>query len=191
MKKLIIFTTAFVLTVVFLTPAFLSLLIKMVPSGEQPGYGGASTLSVFAYHDFKQYFFSDQPNLTAVATSIKNPNLKNQKDVIFTLLDESGNMIREEKISGRNIGDGDFVKFIFDPIQDSKNKKYSFILNSPDASEEEVLQVFIISPTDQVLEYEYQDEVHPGGVPMVTYSKPASKLSIIKSVYSTWISKLF
>lgn len=190
MKKLIWFTTVFILFIVFVFPGVLALFIKMIPSSDQPGYDYNKRLAIYKMHDFTQEFKSTDENLTAIATSIRNPNLKNKKDIIFNLFDENNNLLRTSTLNGQNIEDGDFVKFVFDPIFDSKDKKYFFTLSSHNAGEEETIEVFIISPTDTVLNYEYQNEVHLGGVPLVTFYQPDSRWEVAKEVYSTWLMKL-
>lgn len=194
MKKLIWITSILILFTVFVFPGLMALFLDMIPASDQPGYDEAIMVSIYGKRTFKQEFVSKESNLVAVATSIRNFNLKNEKDIILDLFDQEGNLIRTSVLNGKNIEDGDFVKFVFDVVPDSKDKKYSFELSSPTAGQGEVINVFIIEPTDTVLSYVYDkeedDEVHPGGVPMVTFHKPNSKLEIVKGVYSNWLSKL-
>ena len=90
-----------------------------------------------------------------------------------------------------DIGDGDFVKIVFDVIPDSINKEYFFTLSSPTAGEEEVIVLFLTESTDSILEYRYDEESHLGGAPIVTYHRPDSRLETIKLVYLNLINKLF
>lgn len=189
-SKLVWFTTIFILFLLFVLPAFMASLIKMIPASDQPGYGDKGRVSVYGIRSFSQEFLSADTNLVAVGTTIKNPNLKNQKDIIFNLYDGNNNLIRTTKLNGFNIGDGDFVKIVFDVVPDSKNKKYSFSLSSPDAGEEQIIELFLIDPTPEILSYTYDDKIHMGGIPMVTFHKPVSKLDTIKQVYLNLFSKL-
>lgn len=191
MHKFSIFTVNIILFLLFIVPVIMASLIKMVPSSDQPGYGSMGRVSVYGDRFFTQVFISKQKNLTAIATTIKNPNLNNKKDINFNLYDESSNLIRTIVLNGFNIGDGDFVKIVFDMVPDSENKKYYFTLSSPNAGEEEIVELFLTGPTDSILEYTYDEESHPGGAPIVTYHKPDSRLETIKSVYSNLFSKLW
>lgn len=189
MNKFSMFTITVILFLILILPALMASLIKMVPAGDQPGYGSMGTVSIYSERVFKQVFLSKQKNLTAVATTIKNPNLNNKKDIIFSLYDSNNNLIRSVILNGFNIGDGDFVKIVFDVIPDSINKEYSFTLSSPTAGEEEVIVLFLTESTDSILEYRYDEESHLGGAPIVTYHRPDSRLETIKLIYLNLLSK--
>lgn len=190
MKKMIWFTTVSILFLLFLVPVILAGTINMTPAKDQPGYDGSARVSIYGKRQFSQTFISTEKNLVAIATSIKNPNLKNKKDITLNLYEEDGNLIRSTGLNGLNIGDGDFVKFVFGEIKESEGVQYSFNLSAPTAGPGEVLEVFIIKPTDDILEYSYEDESFPGGIPLVTFHKPESSLNTIKIVYSNWLSRL-
>lgn len=190
-NKLIVSLTTFViLFLLFVVPAFLAMLIKMIPANDQPGYGQMGRVSVYGDRTFTQYFISKNKNLTAVATTIKNPNLHNKKDINFNLYDSDNKLVRSVVLNGFNIGDGDFVKIIFTPIVDSESKKYYFTLSSPDAGDEEIIEIFLTGQTDEILEYFYDGETKTGGAPIVTFHKPDSRLETVKLVYSNLLSKL-
>lgn len=184
------FTIFSILFLLFIVPAVLASLIKMIPANDQPGYGGLEKVSIYKTRDFTQAFISKKKNLTAIGTTIRNPNLKNKKDIIFNLFDEHNNLVRSTVINGFNIGDGDFVKIVFAVIPDSANKKYHFNISSPDAGNEETIELFLTEATDTVLEYIYDKEVRQGGTPMVTYHKPDSRLETIRLVYLNLFSKI-
>ena len=190
MKKMIWFTSFLILFLLFITPGLMASLIDMMPANDQPGYSVDARASIYGERQFTQYFKSKDKNLIAVATSIKNPNLKNKKDIFFKLYDENDNLIRSSVLNGMNIGDGDFIKIIFDKISDSMNKKYYFTLSSPDAGEEEIIELFLIEATNEVLSYTYDEETRPGGAPIVTFHEPDSTWETVKLVYINWLSKL-
>jgi len=190
MKKMIWFTCFSILFLLFIAPGLMASFIDMVPANDQPGYSVDAKISIYGERQFTQFFKSKDSNLIAVATSIKNPNLKNKKDIFFKLYDENNNLIRSTTINGMNIGDGDFIKIIFDKISDSKNKKYYFTLSSPGAGEEEIIEVFLTEPTNEILTYVYDDKTYSGGAPIVTFHKPGSTWKIVKLVYLNWLSKL-
>ena len=75
-------------------------------------------------------------------------------------------------------------------IGDKKNQKYYFVISSPDATSQETIDLFLIKPTSEVIEYTYDEETKQGGIPMVTFHKPESKWQTIKSVYLNLFSKL-
>ena len=190
MKKLIWFTTLTILFLVFIVPGLMALTIDMIPASDQPGYGGSARVSIYGERQFSQKFISRDFNLIAIGTSIKNPNLKNKKEIFFNLYDENGSLIRSSTLNGLNIEDGDFVKFVFDKVNDSLNKTYTFTVSSPAAGPGEIIEVFIIKPTEDVIEYSYGEETHPGGAPIVTFHRSDSQLEIVKMVYSNWLSRL-
>lgn len=193
MKKMIWLTVSFVIVLVFVVPTVLASLLKMIPGNVQPGYNSNYRLSIYGQRDMTQKLVVGESNLTAIGTSIRNPNLKNKSDVIFSLYDEGGNLVRTVTINGQNIEDGSFIKFTFPVISDSAGKEFSFKLSSPGAGPEETLEVFIMDKPDSesgIIEYSYMEEMHSGGVPLVTFSLPGSKLQTIKTVYSSLISRL-
>lgn len=193
MKKInnfTLFTIFSILFLLFVFPAVLASLIKMIPANDQPGYGSIGRVSVYGERSFTQVFISKNKNLVAIGTTIKNPNLKNKKDIIFNLYDENNNLIRTSILNGFNIGDGDFVKIIFDIVPNSAGKKFYFNLSSPDAKQDEIIEVFLTNSTNEILSYTYDEETHDGGAPIVTFHKPESKLETIKLVYFNLLSKL-
>ena len=190
MQKFSIFTIIVILALLFGVPTLMASLIKMVPAKDQPGYGQMGRVSVYGERTFTQYFVSTDKNLTSVATTIKNPNLNNKKDIYFNLYTMDNVLVRSVVMNGFNIGDGDFVKIIFQPIPDSMDKKYYFTLSSPSAGEEEIIEIFLTGKTDEIIGYIYDEETKEGGAPIVTFHTPGSRLETIKSVYSNLFSKL-
>jgi len=190
-KKMIWFTTISILFVLFIVPGIMASAIKMIPAGDQPGYG-PRRLSIYGIGELSQKFISKEKNLTAIGTTVKNPNLKNKKEVILNLYDANNNLIRKSILNGFNIGDGDFVKFVFDVVPDSLDKEYLFTLSSPAAAAaDEIIEVFLIDgPANGIIEYTFGEETHEGGIPLVTFHKPDSQWEVIRGVYSNWLSKL-
>lgn len=184
------FTIFSIIFLLFIFPGLMAMLIDMVPTNDQPGYGDMGRVSVYGERTFTQYFVSKNKNLTAVGTTIKNPNLHNKKDIVFDLYQENGILVRSVILNGFNIGDGDFVKIVFDKIPDSMDKKYYFTLSSPSAGDEEIIEIFLTEKTEEILEYTYDEETKEGGAPIVTFHKPESRLETVKSIYSNLFSKL-
>lgn len=189
MKKLIIFTTSFIFFLVFILPFAAALFIKIIPANDQPGYFGKR--SIYGALTVSQEFKSNDDNLTAIGTSLGNPNLKNQKEIVLTLFDSNGQVIRTSSLNGFSVGDGAFVKFVFEPILDSKDKKYIFTLASPGADPEQVINVFVSnSPSSWIGPAGYGKEILTNGLPIVIYFKPASHLSVVRQILTSWLSRI-
>lgn len=191
MKKMIWLTTMSVLFLVFIVPGILASTLKMIPAGDQPGYNSDQRISIYGTRGLSQKFISKEKNLVAIGTSIRNPNLKNKKEILFNLYDDNGVLIRTSLLNGLNIQDGAFVKFVFEPVIDSLNKTYTFTIFSPEAGPEETIEAFYINkPTDSIIEFTYDKKIHLGGIPLVTFHRPASKWEVIKKMYSSLFSRL-
>lgn len=188
-KKLIRFTSLLVLFVILILPGVMLLFVDEIPANSQPGYDGRLSVAVYGEENLVQYFVSKNKNLNALGTSIKNPNLNNKKDIYLELYDSNDNLVRTSKLNGLNIGDGDFVKFFFKPITDSKEKEYHFIVSSPQAGIEDTIKLFLTDPTEQVIKYIYQGDTHMGGIPLVSFHLQ-SRWVVMKEMYSNWFSRL-
>lgn len=194
MKKLIWFTVFTVLFLVFVLPGILALAVDMIPFNDQPGYSIEEKTSVYGKGVISQKFTSQESNLTAIGISLGNPNLKNKKTIILSLY-ERENVIRTSAISGLNLEDGDFVKFVFPVLTDSKGRSYSFTITSPLAGQEEVVYTFRAREVPSWIgelrfnDGEREDKL-PGALPFVTFHKPINKWQIVKEVYSSWLSRL-
>lgn len=192
MKKMIWLTVIFVLGLVFIAPVILSMGLKMIPANTQPGFDNNVRLSIYRDRVFVQKFTAKEQNLTAIGMSIRNPNLKNKADIFFVLQNLDGSIVRSAAISGMNLEDGSFTKFIFEPIPDSFGKEYIFSLSSPGAGPEETIELFIINADDasKITEYSYMGESFKGGTPIVQYVKPASKFKTVEKICLNLISRL-
>lgn len=191
MKNLIWLTTLFVLSLILIVPGVFAFALDIIPDGDQPGYNSNMRIAIYGARNITQKFTSRQPNLAAVGTSIRNPNLKNKKEVFFRLYDESNSLLRTSILNGQNLEDGNFVKFLFEPIADSIGKTYMFTIDSTTAGPEETIEVFYIEDkTENIIEFTYDEKTHNGGMPLVTFHKPKSKLDVVKSVYMNLLSRL-
>lgn len=189
MKKLIWATTLIILFAVFVFPAVLALGIRYLPANIQPSLEG--TKDVYRTFTVSQEFTSLESRLTGIGMSIKNPNLKNKKDITLNLYNTKGDLLRTAILNGSVIEDGSFVKFMFDPIQDSKNQIYTFVLSCPSAGPEEVLPIFYtVNKPSWMGKMMYTETEVIGGVSMVMFNKPESKLIVIKEIYTNWFSRL-
>src|SRR5260370_36927719 len=101
-------TSFFVLFLVFLVPGILASTLDIIPTGDQPGYNSNQRLSIYGERTVSQKFISDTNNLSAIGTSIRNPNLKNKKEIILNLYDTDKKLVRTSSLNGQNFQDGDF-----------------------------------------------------------------------------------
>ncbi len=175
MHKLIFFTTLVILFMIFVLPAFLLYSLDLIPINTQASYGMSGESQIYGENIVSGNISIGYKNFTAIGVSIKNPNLKNNKDVFLNLYDEQGNLLRASKLNGFNVGDGAFVKFYFNPIPDSINKNYIYSFSSPGSTIADAL--FIYKTVD-------------GGIPAVYYYKPENKLHVIGQMYSNLFARL-
>lgn len=191
MKKMIWLTTLSVFSLVIIIPTVFALALDLIPANDQPGYDSNKRLAIYGTRTVTQKFVSQESNLAAIGTSIRNPNLKNKKEITFNLYDLNNVLIRKSTINGQNLEDGDFIKFVFEPVDESLGKQYLFTISTPLASPEETIEVFYNDlPTDSILEFSYDEKTHPGGLPLVTFHKPNSKFEVVKEIYSNLFSRL-
>lgn len=192
MKKLIALTTSLVILIVFMVPFIAGLFIKMIPGADQPAFDFNNKRGLYGDLRVSQEFTSTQSNLTAIGTSLGNPNLKNRKEIIFDLMDVGGNLAREVKVNGANVPDGAFFRFVFDPIPDSKGVKYFFTISTPSAGPEELINVFFSeTKTDWIGSGRYNKEINDNGLPIVAYFKPKSRLQVAMGIYLSWLKRVF
>ena len=190
MKKLLFFSSLMVLFLVFLVPAILVLGIRYIPNDSQPSL--EATQGVFWKFDIRQSFVSEETNLTGVGLSIRNLNLKNDKDIVLELYDKDNSLLRTSTFTGKNIEDGGFVKFLFAEIADSQNKDFYFVLTAPDARAEFALQPFYTSEKPSwARELQFAGEKVDGSLSFVTFHHPQSKLGLIKEIYRGWFERFY
>lgn len=190
MKKMIWLTSLFVVFLVAVVPSFFALALDMIPASDQPGYNSDKRLSIYGTREVIQKFVSQEENLSAIGMSIRNPNLKNKKEIILNLY-ENDNLIRTSILNGQNLEDGDFVKFVFPVVADSRRKTYTFVISTPLAGAEETIEVFYTDvPSTYIIEFTYDGKTYEGGLPIVTFHKPNNKFGVLKEVYFNLFSRL-
>ena len=138
-SRIIIFSLVFGLLVLII-PAFLALGIKMIPNDFQASFDDSQ--KVYKDREISQNFIADKDYLSGLGVSIRNLNLMNKKDIVMSLRKEN-NLIREVALNGGVIGDGQLVKFIFDPITDSKGQTYKLVFSAGDSNIDEALEIFL------------------------------------------------
>lgn len=189
MKTEIILTISFVIFSIIFVPAILVFGIRFIPSGIQPSL--KTTQGIYKDIKLSQSFMSEEDNLSGIGVSIKNPQLINKKNIYIKLLDKNNNLLREVTLNGKNIADGEFVKITFDPIKDSKNRKFIWVTEAPDASKDDSLEIFLTDRKGEwSLEYKVNDEISDMSLSYVTLHKPDSKLQILKIILLGFSSNL-
>lgn len=189
MKKIILFTILFVITLILVIPMILTFGIKYIPSGTQPSL--TNTKKIYGEIILSQSFVSEKGNLSGIGVSIKNPNFANKKNAYVNIYDSEEKVIRTIVLNGQNIADGKFVKILFEPISNSKDKKFIWTFSSPESSFEDALEIFL---TDNKplwsLEFKSSGEVDNEGLSYVTLHKVANPTEGLSIVLSGWINNL-
>jgi len=63
-------------------------------------------------------------NLNIIILTLKNPNIENDEDFVFELRHKEDEVIRSMSFKGANVGDPSDIRFQFEPIADSKSRRY-------------------------------------------------------------------
>lgn len=174
--KLVFFTTLFIMGMVFLLPALLSLLIKDVAGNIQPALH--QTLKIYAGSNATEVILAKDNNFSGIGASFKNPQLVNKKDIILSVYDQNNQLIRTSLKNGAYISDGGFVKFLFPPIPDSVNHSLKFIFTSPQSSYNDALEIFLTNIQDS------------SEIAWVSFYKPLHPWQNTQIVYANWINHL-
>lgn len=171
MNKIIIMGFSIIAAAILL-PVILSIGISLIPGNTQPSL----TTTERIYNDaiIDQVFNASRDNLSGIGLSIKNPNYQNKKDVTVSLY-HSGEYIRSKTVNGASIADGDYVKFIFDPVHNSNGKRYNFTVSASQADVSEALEVF------------YSDKPN---LSFVTLYRPTSIISLNTEIYGNLLANL-
>lgn len=190
--KLITCTTITTALLVFILPAILSFGIVNIPQNIQPPL--VRTQKIYSGISVSQPFISKAKNLSVVGMSIKNPNLSNKKDITLSIY-EKNILIRSSILNGKQIEDGKFVKFKFEPIIESENKLFLFTLAAPSTTTDEAdnnntLEVFLTNQGEGEYELSVGDKVVPNtSVAFVSFSKPPYPTYVAEIIYSKWLNK--
>ncbi len=91
-------------------------------------------------HDYTYNFKPDSDGLNLIYIQLKNPNFANI-DPLFLSINDGNSVLTHVAISGRNLGDGDFVKFQISPLANIANKNLTIKLESPTADKTKFIQV--------------------------------------------------
>lgn len=191
----ILLTTILIFFMVFILPALLALGIKNTPDRYQPSLDRVQ--QIYSDVSLSQRFTSTENNLSMIGMSIKNPNLENKKDIFLSIFDENNNLVQQSILNGKSIPDGEFVKFKFPPIKDSKNKIFNFNLSAPSSSKSEALEIFLtkeeINGVDdlKVSVIDIGQKEASMSVSFVPFYRAISPVTQILNIYDNWGKRFF
>lgn len=112
---------------------------RMTPSFIQNE--GSKLTEIYINQDIKQKFKSSYDDISIVYIRLKNPGHRNTDQFTF-YVEEEGRILREVNISGRNIGDDEWVKFQFEPVRNVQNKDLEIHLLSKTANINDTVSVY-------------------------------------------------
>lgn len=124
---------------------------------------------------YQEYVHPTHDGINVLNIYLKNTRLENTDNFIFTL-SENGIVARQIIISGRNIGDGENIRFQFAPLADSAGKTYLLSLGSDTESPAQAISVGY-SSSRRAISYEM-------------YYQPQNKVAVLKEILSQNLSRL-
>jgi len=167
-------TVGIVLIAVFVTPCLLAFGVRYTKGVEEESSGVVK--SVYQNEVLSKSFKTDPRNLTGVGIGIKNPDLRNKKDIFLAVYTQDGSLIRESVVNGKVIPDGEFIKFMFNPIPATSGGEVRFVLSAPSASSSDALEIYLArNNKEPAITPLYQVDSVPG---------------LLISTYSGWAEKL-
>lgn len=189
MNKYVLFCISILLFALIVLPIFSTFAIKVIPGGVQPPLG--NTVKIYDSFIFSQSFISPEDNLTGIGVSIKNPNFANRKKLNVNIYDDEDKRIREVLLNGQNIADGKFVKILFEPIVDSKGKKFTWSISSGESLFTDALEIFITDKQPSwSLDLKENDKEIPDSFSYVTLHRPLSSTEVLTKVANGFIYKI-
>lgn len=125
----LIITGFYLLGIILFWGGITTFALRRVPDSGQPV--SEKLAPIFNAQSITQTIVPQNNGLSTILIHLKNAQLKNVDPFIFSLADAHGNVLREISINGRNIGDGEDIRFQFAPISDSAGKTYAITLRAP------------------------------------------------------------
>lgn len=183
-SKMRVYVIIFCLLILFL-PALAGLGVRLVPNKFQPSLDW--TQKIYGDVAVSQPLISTSDRLSGVGVSIKNPNLINQEDIIMSLY-RGNDLMRVVTINGKSIGDGNFVKFLFEPLPGSKGQIYQVVFSAPSSPIEKALEIFVTKdPSWEKMIVRNKDS--SVGLSMVVFYRPSGPISLLTDIYKEWFKK--
>lgn len=173
---------------VLLIPGVLGFFISFIPWYEQPEL--ENSVKVNGLVLLEQKFKASENNLAAIGFTVKNPSLVNKKDLIFSLFDANGDLIREQIVNGQIIDDGKLLRIKFPKVTDSSNQELTFSLSSPQSSSADSLEIYLA----KVFKQNYNGLLINGqkveeNIAFVPYYSPENRLETSLNIYKDWFGK--
>lgn len=124
--------------------------------------------------------------LNVVVIFLKNRSILNNDKLVFTL-SQNNQTVRTIELSGSNVGDGETVRFQFEPIIDSGSKTYEIKLVAPDTQEPKTPIEIGFSNLD---EYKFGSASQVGDMSFQLFYKPVNKPVLIAELQAVFLSRL-
>lgn len=126
--------------------------------------------------------------LNLVMVFLRNQSLLNTDKLIFSLSSNNNVQLRKLEISGRNIGDGENIRFQFPPLSTSENQTYLLKLEAPETriGQNKIEAGF----SNQDVYLLGSSPVQPGDLTFELYYRPQSPTKIIYEVAGLFIQKI-
>ncbi len=172
MKKITdnpILISAFFVTILFLIGVFISTFLVRNRLDNQ--FNGSKY--ELLYGSIEGSIVVGNDNFNILMLTLKNPNIENQENISFQLLEE-GQVIRELHFSGSNVGDPSDVRLQFAPIPDSAGNTYQVKLS--------------ISESNRPISYFAGDD---GNIAYRAYYKSTNRPLALKNLTTSFVSRLF
>ncbi len=184
------FLTLIVVPLVISFGLSLSLLINRVPDSQQGIV--QKELWIFRGNPVSQTIVPENNGLNVITMYLRNVILRNRDSLIFSLSNANGQEIRRINLNGYNVGDGDNVRFQFEPLSDSAGRQFTITLSAPDTLSDQ---------TAVGVGYNYSTDAYPQGQALAPgissgdlafqlFYSPTSKLQLVKTAGSHFLSHL-
>lgn len=189
MNKLVSLSIFFVVFILIILPFSLTFLIRLTPNDIQPPL--RNTKKIYGQLAYYQEFVSLEENLSGIGVSIKNPNFANKKVAYVNIYSDQNEVIRKITLNGQNIADGKFVKILFEPIKDSKSKKFIWSISSPESTLDDALEIFLTDKKPSwSLDLKINNEISDQGFSYVTLHKPKYSSEVLTKIVREWFRKI-
>jgi len=140
-------------------------------------------------HPVTQSIIPVNNGFNTVVIYLRNKMLLNTDPLIFYLTDTQNQVLRQLTISGRNIGDGETIRFQFPPLSDSAGKLYTIRLEAPQTNFGSNIIEAGFSNSDTYPEGSSQDIQETGDLSFQFFYRPESKLVLLQNLFSRFVSQ--
>jgi len=136
-----------------------------------------------------QSFIATEDNFSRVDILFTTYERINTKNVIFSLKDDSSSIeLFKIEMNASEIHDNKYYSIIFDPILNSKNKRYMFTISSPESIPGNAVSVYKTTSDSYPLGLGYiNNEAISGDITFKTFNKYSNKFflfTLLEIIYS-------